>query len=121
MWHQLSFERSRSHQTNADNVLRGVQRQTHGQDTLQSLGLNHRQVKAVLFVKEKGKITNSDYQSLNGISKRTATTELTELADKFKVLTKTGTSGSSISYTIVGQVGQWWSKSRATTGPLSTQ
>jgi len=70
---------------------------------LQSLGLNDRQVKAVLFVKEKGKITNSDYQSLNGISKRTATTELTELADKFKVLTKTGTSGSSISYTIVGQ------------------
>ena len=46
-------------------------------------------------VYKKGKITNSDYQSLNGISKRTATTELTELADKFKVLTKTGTSGFS--------------------------
>lgn len=70
---------------------------------LNGLGLNERQVKAVLYT--KGKITNSDYQTLNNISKRTATSELTELADKFKVLTKTGTSGSSISYKIVGQ---WW-------------
>lgn len=70
---------------------------------LQSLGLNDRQVKAVLFAKEKGKITNSDYQALNNISKRTATTELTELANKFKVLIKTGTSGASIYYQIVGQ------------------
>ena len=70
---------------------------------LQSLGLNDRQIKAVLFVKENGKITNSDYQTLNRISKRTATTELTELVNKFNVLLKTGTSGSSIFYTIVGQ------------------
>ncbi len=69
---------------------------------LQSLGLNNRPVKAVLYAKDKGKITNSDYQALNDISKRTATTELTELAEKFKVLVKTGTSGSSISYKIVG-------------------
>lgn len=70
---------------------------------LEALGLNNRQVKAVLFAKEKGKITNSDYQALNNISKRTATTELTELAEKFKALIKTGTSGSSISYKTVGQ------------------
>lgn len=70
---------------------------------LQTLGLNDRQVKAVLYAKDKGKITNSDYQTLNDISKRTATTELTELADKFKVLTKTGTSGAGIYYKIVGQ------------------
>ncbi|MEN5435840.1 ATP-binding protein [Sphingobacterium faecium] len=70
---------------------------------LVSLGLNNRQVNAVLFAREKGKITNSNYQTLNNISKRTATTELTELVDKFKVLLKTGTSGSSISYKIVGQ------------------
>jgi len=70
---------------------------------LQSLGLNNRQVKAVLYAKDKVKITNSDYQTLNDISKRTATTELTELAEKFKVLVKTGTSGSSISYKVVGQ------------------
>lgn len=75
----------------------------YNSDYLETLGLNNRQVKAVLFAKENGKITNSDYQILNSISKRTASTELTELVDKFKVLSKTGTSGSSISYMIVGQ------------------
>lgn len=48
-------------------------------------------------MEENGKIINSDYQSLNNISKRTATTELTELVNQFKVLTKTGTSGSNLS------------------------
>ncbi|HOG19603.1 MAG TPA: ATP-binding protein [Salinivirgaceae bacterium] len=70
---------------------------------LQSLGLNDRQVKAVLFAKEQGKITNRNYQLLNNISKRTATTELTELVDKYKVLIKTGTSGAGIYYKIIGQ------------------
>jgi len=70
---------------------------------LQSLGLNDRQIKAVLYAKEKGRISNKDYQELNEISKRTATTELTELADKFKILIKTGTSGAGISYQTMGQ------------------
>ena len=70
---------------------------------LQSLGLNDRQVNAVLFVKEKGKITNSNYQILNGISKRTATTELTELIEKYALFKREGTSGSSILYKLVGQ------------------
>ncbi|MDD3687131.1 MAG: hypothetical protein PHE56_10245, partial [Bacteroidales bacterium] len=37
-----------------------------------------------------GKITNSDYQSLNNVSKRTASNDLTELAVRFKVLLKKG-------------------------------
>ncbi len=49
---------------------------------LQTLGLNDRQVKAVLFTKDKGKITNSDYQTLNNVSKATATRDLTELINK---------------------------------------
>lgn len=73
------------------------------EEYLQTLGLNDRQVKAALFAKDKGKITNADYQALNDISKRTATTELTELAEKFKILTRTGTSGAGIYYKIVGQ------------------
>src|SRR5690606_9349803 len=52
---------------------------------------------------DKLMILNSDYQRLNSISKRTATTELTELSSKFKILIKTGTSGSSISYKVAGQ------------------
>ncbi len=49
---------------------------------LQSLNLNDRQVKAVLFTKEKGKLTNSDYQTLNDVSRETATRDLKELIDK---------------------------------------
>jgi ATP-dependent DNA helicase RecG len=75
------------------------------EEYLVSLGLNERQTKAVLFAKEKGKITNSDYQELNGVSKRTATRELTALVDTFKTLIKEGTSGSSIAYKIIGLVG----------------
>lgn len=70
---------------------------------LRSLGLNERQLNAVFFTKEKGKLTNKDYQELNTISKRTASTELSELVDKYHVLTKTGTSGAGISYSIMGQ------------------
>ena len=49
---------------------------------LNSLGLNNRQVKAVLHVKEKGKITNREYQSLYSVSKATATRDLSELENR---------------------------------------
>ncbi len=51
-------------------------------EQLAKLGLNARQVKAVLFVKEKGKITNSEYQILNEISDRTALRDIEELTEK---------------------------------------
>jgi len=43
---------------------------------------NERQIKAVLFAKENGKITNSDYQELNEVSKSTATRDLSDLVNK---------------------------------------
>ena len=44
---------------------------------LQKLGLNERQIKAVLYVKEKGRITNLEYLELNkGITDRTALRDL---------------------------------------------
>lgn len=51
-------------------------------EQLTKLGLNGRQIKAVLFVKEKGKITNSEYQILNEISDRTALRDIDELTQK---------------------------------------
>jgi len=76
------------------------------EEQLQQLGLSERQIKAVLYVKEKGKITNSEYQKINEVSKRTTTNDLADLVNKFTQLTKRGTSGSNIWYEIVGQVGQ---------------
>ena len=51
-------------------------------EQLAKLGLNERQLKAVEFVKEKGRITNKEYQSLNSISQRTASRELAEMTEK---------------------------------------
>ena len=48
-------------------------------DQLQKLGLNERQVKAVLYVKENRKITNKDYQGLNDCSRNTASNDLADL------------------------------------------
>src|SRR5690606_36344338 len=45
-------------------------------EQLAKLGLNDRQLKAVEYVKGKGRITNKEYQSLNTISERTASREL---------------------------------------------
>ena len=51
-------------------------------EQLAKLGLNDRQVKAVLFVKEKGKITNSEYHELNNCSRNTASNDLGFLVQK---------------------------------------
>jgi ATP-dependent DNA helicase RecG len=51
------------------------------QEQLIKLGLNDRQVKAVIFVKEKGKITNKEYQEMNKTSDRTALRDLDNLIE----------------------------------------
>ncbi|RKY63908.1 MAG: transcriptional regulator [Candidatus Latescibacterota bacterium] len=52
------------------------------EDYLRSLGLNERQIQAVLCVKEKGRITNHEYQQLNKVSKATATRDLSDLVSR---------------------------------------
>ena len=70
-------------------------RYTEGQ--LSKLGLSGRQVKAVLYVKENGKIINSQYQRICQISKATATRDIKELEAK-GILVNKGTKGSSAVY-----------------------
>jgi len=67
------------------------------EEQLKKLGLNERQIKAVVYVKEKGKITNSEYQEINKISERTASRELSELA-KTNVLEQAGSFGAGSYY-----------------------
>lgn len=67
------------------------------EDQLRKMGLNDRQVKSVLYVVEKGSITNSEYQKLSDTSKPTATRDLQELEAK-GILTNKGTKGSSSKY-----------------------
>jgi len=49
------------------------------EEYLRSLGLNDRQIKAVFYVKEKGSITNKEYQELFKVSRQTATRDLSDL------------------------------------------
>jgi len=65
-------------------------------EELKKIGLSERQIKAVLYVKEKGKITNKEYQEINAVAKPTATRDLTELADTYRVLTNIGIGAGSI-------------------------
>lgn len=52
------------------------------EEQLTKHGLSYRQLKAVLFVKEKGRITNKEYQELFGVARMTATRDLAELVEK---------------------------------------
>lgn len=49
---------------------------------LKTLGLNERQINAIEHLKNKGKMTNSDYQAIFKVSRNTASRDLTDLVDK---------------------------------------
>jgi len=65
---------------------------------LHGLGLNERQIKAVMYVKEQGKITNSDYQRLNNVSERTALRDLDDLIKKEVIQKKVKRRGPIINW-----------------------
>ncbi|MBA4259801.1 MAG: transcriptional regulator [Chitinophaga sp.] len=69
----------------------------YSKEQLQILGLNERQVKAVLYVVENGSITNSKYQEINTVAKTLATEELKELIDK-EVIKQAGSKGRGSKY-----------------------
>jgi len=52
------------------------------EENLKKLGLNERQIKAVMYVKEKGKITNKEYREFAGLSDEGARIDLNELSKK---------------------------------------
>jgi len=64
---------------------------------LQTLQLNQRQMRAILFMKEHGNITNAKYQTLIGVSKATATRDLQDLEGR-SIIINTGTKGVSSKY-----------------------
>ncbi|MEK6673603.1 MAG: helix-turn-helix domain-containing protein, partial [Nitrospirota bacterium] len=67
------------------------------EEYLHNLGLNERQIKAVMYVKEKGRITNTEYQELTKISRQMATIDLAETVKK-GVFNKIGKAGKGIAY-----------------------
>jgi len=71
----------------------------YNRDYLQKLDLNERQIRAILYAKETGQITNSAYQKLNDIGKSVSATELQNITDK-NLLTKIGSTGRSAKYVL---------------------
>lgn len=52
------------------------------EEQLIKLGLNERQINAILFVKDRGRITNKEYQILCNVSRMTGTRDLSDLVEK---------------------------------------
>lgn len=71
----------------------------YNEEYLNSLTLNERQVKAILYTKENRKITNSEYQELNDCSRNTASNDLAELVEK-ELLKPSGQKGAGAFYTL---------------------
>ncbi len=67
--------------------------------TLDLLGLNDRQRKAVAHVRAAGRIGNSEYQTVTGTTKKTASRDLEDLVAK-GVLTRAGTTGRGTHYVL---------------------
>lgn len=68
---------------------------------LKKMGLNDRQVEAVLYMVENDSLTNARYQELFKVSKATSTRDLQDLETKGLILNK-GTKGSSSKYELSG-------------------
>ncbi|MFA5499996.1 MAG: DUF4062 domain-containing protein [Candidatus Omnitrophota bacterium] len=66
------------------------------ESALAQMGLNDRQIKAIMYVKNKGRITNREYRQLNNISDEGARRDLEVLLKK-KIF-KTQGRGRSLSY-----------------------
>jgi len=70
------------------------------EDNLRKMGLNERQIKAVMYVKEKGKITNKEYQTICNVKKRQGTNDLLELERK-EIFKRIGTTGRGTYYILM--------------------
>jgi len=76
----------------------------YNEDYLRKLNLNERQIKAVMYVKEKGKITNKEYQDVCNTSKRTSSRDLLDLVSS-GFFEQIGTKGMGTAYVLKGHNG----------------
>ena len=82
-----------------NSIVLRFRKDIYTEEYLRNIGLNERQIKGVKYVKEKGKITNREYQKLNTCSRNTATNELRELVQK-GIIKESGKKGAGAFYVI---------------------
>ncbi len=61
------------------------------EEYLKKLGLNKRQINAIVYIKKNGKITNSEYKNLANVTDRTVLRDINELLG-LKIIKKHGTT-----------------------------
>lgn len=81
-------------------ILVEIFKNRYAPEQLKKLGLNERQVKAVLYVAENGSINNSQYQKLFDVSRNTASNDLKNLVES-GILSSSGIRGAGASYKLV--------------------
>jgi predicted HTH transcriptional regulator len=64
--------------------------------------LKEKNIRTEINIKENSVITNKIYQELFKVSKATATRDLTNLVDKFKLLERHGEKGAGTTYKLIG-------------------
>ncbi len=72
------------------------------EEYLRELGLSERQIKAVMYVKKKGSITNKEYQEIADISDRTALRDL-KLLCEMGIFQRAGMTGRKTAYILARQ------------------
>ena len=80
------------------------QKDIYTEENLRQLNLNERQIKAILYIKGHRELTNTNYQTINKISKPVATRDLTELVNRGLIL-KIGSTGKGTKYMLVRSKG----------------
>jgi len=73
------------------------QKDIYTEEYLRNFGLNERQIKAVRYVKEKGRITNKEHQEICHTSERTATRDLSNLVS-MGLFWQVGVTGKGTEY-----------------------
>jgi len=71
----------------------------YNEDYLRSLNLNERQIKAVMYVKKNGNITNKEYQEVCNTSERTSSRDLAELVSS-GLFEQIGITGKGTAYSL---------------------
>jgi len=66
---------------------------------LRNVGLNERQIKIVQYIREKGSISNKDYQDLFNVSRATATRDMRSLVEK-EILKSEGKGKRDLKYVL---------------------
>jgi len=74
-------------------------RDIYTEENMRKMGLNERQIKAVMYTKEKGRITNKEYRKICSTSERTATRDLADLVSQ-EIFEQIGITGKGTSYTL---------------------